>query len=226
MRFSPRGSGNVPGMTHCREDETSSDQPLRESEVPADPIDLFGRWYDEAVQRNTTAWLDPTAMTLATVDAAGQPAARVVLFKGFDACGLVFYTNYESDKGVQLALHPYAALVVYWPHVRRQVRVTGPVMRISRAESVQYFDSRPRGSRVSAIVSPQSRVVADRKVLEAAVRVHDQEGKATVCPDHWGGFRTRPETFEFWQSRASRLHDRLRYVRDGGAGWRLQRLAP
>jgi len=218
------GCGRVKRMA-MSSDALSDDQPLLESEVPSDPTELFGRWFEEACQRNNAGWLDPTAMTLATVDAEGMPVARVVLLKSFDARGFVFFTNYDSDKGRQLAAHPHAALVMHWPHLRRQVRVVGSVGLVTRAESEAYFNTRPLGSRVSAIVSPQSRVVAGREALELAVRAHQEQGREAVCPARWGGYRVQPEAIEFWQGRENRLHDRLRYMRDDDT-WGLQRLAP
>lgn len=192
-----------------------------------DPFTQFRAWFAAAEAAAVPA---VNAMTLATVQADGTPAARVVLLKELDAVGLTFYTNYDSDKGRQLAAHPAAALVFYWAPQHRQVRVEGAVERVSAAESDAYFAVRPRGSQVGAIASPQSRVLGSRDELVA--RVADVEadlaGLAPARPAHWGGFRVVPRVFEFWQGQDSRLHDRVRYVRHASAatGWRRERLAP
>jgi pyridoxamine 5'-phosphate oxidase len=198
---------------------------LSEEDLAADPVEQFRRWLDQAMA------VDPmefTAMTLATADREGRPSARVVLLKGFDEQGFVFFTNYESDKARALTENPRAALVFYWAALDRQVRIEGPVEKTSREESEAYFDSRPRGSRLGAWASPQSRPVDGRQEIErllenAAGRF--AEGDIPL-PDFWGGFRVRHETVEFWQGRPSRLHDRLRYARLAGGGWRVERLAP
>lgn len=198
---------------------------LSESELAANPYDQFRLWLEQ-VQA-----VDPiefTAMTLATCDSEGRPSARVVLLKGVDERGFVFYTNYESRKARELEENPRAALVFYWAVLDRQVRVEGTVERTSREESEAYFASRPLGARVGAWASPQSQALAggredlERRVREAEARF----GEEVPLPDHWGGFRVRPEVIEFWQGRLSRLHDRLCYVRLPGGGWRIERLAP
>ena len=192
-----------------------------------DPFDQFRAWFGAAEAAGVAS---VNAMTLATVQADGTPAARVVLLKELDAVGLTFFTNYDSDKGRQLAAAPAAALVFYWAPQHRQVRVEGAVERVSAAESDAYFAVRPRGSQIGAIASPQSRVIASRDELVAAVaRVEASVGTdaALTRPPHWGGFRVVPRLFEFWQGQNSRLHDRVRYERvDGSAGWRCERLAP
>jgi pyridoxamine 5'-phosphate oxidase len=197
---------------------------LLESRVPADPLVLFRRWYREAEHEGA---LQPDAIALATADARGRPSARMVLYKGLEGDRFVFYSNYESRKGRDLAGNNRAALVFYWSLTRHQVRVSGGVSRLSRAASAAYFHSRPRGAQLSALASRQSRVVPSRAVLEKAVAALDRRYPDTVpLPPDWGGYGLRPDWIEFWENRADRLHDRLRYVRRRGGGWRLERLAP
>jgi pyridoxamine 5'-phosphate oxidase len=195
-----------------------------ESRVPADPLVLFRRWYGEAERKGA---LQPDAIALATADARGAPSVRMVLFKGVDGGRLLFYSNYESRKGRDLAANNRAALVFYWPLTRHQVRVSGRVGKLSRAASMAYFHSRPRGAQLSALASRQSRVVRARADLENAVVELDKRYPKTVpLPADWGGYAMRPDWIEFWENRADRLHDRLRYVRRRDGGWRLERLAP
>ncbi len=197
---------------------------LRESRAPADPLVLFRRWYREAERAGA---LQPDAIALATADARGAPSVRMVLFKGVDNGKFLFYTNYESRKGRDLAANHRAALVFYWPVTRHQVRVSGKVSKLPRAASIAYFHSRPRGAQLSALASRQSRVIGSRAELENAVALLDQLYPQTVpLPPDWGGFALRPGWIEFWENRADRLHDRLRYVRARQGGWRLERLAP
>ncbi len=197
---------------------------LRESRAPADPLVLFRRWYREAERAGA---LQPEAIALATADARGAPSVRMVLFKGVDNGKFLFYTNYESRKGRDLAANHRAALVFYWPVTRHQVRVSGKVSKVPRAASIAYFHSRPRGAQLSALASRQSRVIGSRAELENAVALLDQLYPQTVpLPPDWGGFALRPGWIEFWENRADRLHDRLRYVRGRRGGWRLERLAP
>jgi pyridoxamine 5'-phosphate oxidase len=197
-------------------------EPLSEASAAADPLAQFTRWFEQA--RATEA--DPTAMTLATATPDGHPSARMVLLKGFDGRGFVFYTNYDSRKAGDMDGTHRAALLFYWPSLERQVRIEGSVARVGDAEADAYFASRPLESRWSAHASPQSRAIDSREWLEAAVaRVREQFGDAVPRPAGWGGFRVSPDAFEFWQGRENRLHDRLAYVRDAGS-WRRERLAP
>jgi pyridoxamine 5'-phosphate oxidase len=204
---------------------------LDEGDVDADALVQFRRWFDEAVAAGVR---EPNAMTLATATADGVPDARVVLLKGLDARGLTFYTDYRSAKGAELAANPRAALVFWWGELERQVRVVGAVERLPREEAAAYFATRPRGSRLGAWTSRQSSVLPDRAALERALadvaaRFGADEGDGPVpLPEHWGGYRVVPTALELWQGRPSRLHDRIRYVRDAAApaGWRRERLSP
>ncbi|KHL18056.1 pyridoxamine 5'-phosphate oxidase [Mumia flava] len=199
---------------------------LTESDAGGDPVALFERWFEAAVAAGLK---DPNAMALATVGADGRPSVRTVLLKGFGADGVVFYTNYSSRKGDDLAAHPYAALVMLWHPLQRQVRIEGPVTRVDEETSDAYFASRPRPSRLGAVASPQSRVVADRVELERAYDAAEAtypDGTAVARPDDWGGYRVALETVEFWQGRTGRMHDRLRFRADGRGGWVRERLAP
>jgi pyridoxamine 5'-phosphate oxidase len=201
---------------------------LDESEVDPDPLRQFARWFDEATRAQVP---EPNAMTLATVGHDGRPAARIVLLKEFDARGFVFFTNYGSRKGHDLAAHPQAALLFFWVELERQVRIEGVTGRVDTAESDAYYASRPRASRLGAWASPQSAPVAGRAELEAryseAEARYAHAGESVPRPEHWGGYRLAPETLEFWQGRRSRMHDRVRYRRhpDTG-GWIIDRLAP
>lgn len=197
---------------------------LVESAITADPIQQFTAWFNEA---KAAAIHEANAMTLATVSTDGQPSARTVLLKGLDH-GFVFYTNYDSRKGEDLAANPKAALLFFWKELERQIRIEGEVARISRTETARYFTSRPRGSQLGALASPQSTIVPDRGFVETRFD-HAETSNAdqdVPLPDFWGGYRLTPATFEFWQGRPNRLHDRLRYVTDDDGGWRIERLAP
>ena len=196
---------------------------LDESASEADPLRQFERWLQQAIDGKLP---EPNAMTLATVGSEGRPSTRVVLIKGFDARGIVWYTNYESRKGRELAGNPFAALQFHWVELERVVRIEGRVEKVDAAESDAYFRSRPLDSRIGAWASPQSEVIASRAVLVAnAAKYSAQFLLNPPRPPHWGGYRLVPDSFQFWQGRRSRLHDRLRYRLDGGA-WIRERLAP
>jgi pyridoxamine 5'-phosphate oxidase len=196
---------------------------LLETQADPDPLRQFDIWLREAVQAGLPL---PNAMTLATVDAAGAPDARIVLLKGLEHGGFAFYTNYRSRKARELEARPAACLVFQWSELERQVRIEGAVEKVSAAESDAYYLSRPLGARLSAWASAQSETVSSRKVLEAAMSEAGKRfGDAPPRPPHWGGYRVAPRQIEFWQGRADRLHDRLRYTR-AGAAWRIERLAP
>ena len=196
---------------------------LEVSDVAASPFNQFDAWFGEAMKAELP---EPNAMTLATCDAAGRPSARVVLIKGFDERGMVFFTNYQSRKGQDLAANNRAALLFFWPELERQIRIEGRVETVSAADSDAYYQSRPALSRIGAWASPQSQVLASRTELEARFAAFSAEhGENPPRPAHWGGYRVVPSFFEFWQGRRSRLHDRICYRLADGE-WKLLRLAP
>ena len=194
------------------------------ADADPNPFRQFDVWFKQAVDAQLP---EPNTMTLATVDPRGRPSARIVLIKGVDERGFVFFTNYESRKGLELAQNPYASLLFYWIELERQVRVEGTVVKTSDAESDTYFASRPVGSRIGAWASEQSKVIESRAALEAREREFiAQYGDNPPRPPHWGGYRLIPDAIEFWQGRPSRLHDRLLYTRSGNADWTIARLSP
>lgn len=198
---------------------------LKESDLDPSPFRQFDKWFQQALAAELP---EPNAMTLATSTLDGKPSARVVLLKGFDKSGFVFFTNYESQKGRELSENPHAALVFYWIELERQVRLSGRVSRVSVEESEEYFRSRPAGSQLGAWVSRQSQVVSGRKSLEDKLEELTQQyqTKPVPLPPYWGGYRLAPEMIEFWQGRPNRLHDRLRYTLQPGNSWLIERLSP
>jgi pyridoxamine 5'-phosphate oxidase len=198
---------------------------LDERSVDPNPITLFRSWFEEAIASGSKL---PDAMTLATATKDGKPSARMVLLKQVDDAGFVFYTNYESNKAKELAENPRASLVFYWSQLDRQVRVEGSVGKVSTDESDKYFSSRPRDSQIGALASPQSEVIKSRKVLEQRYADFEEMYRLRTIqrPAHWGGYRLNPERIEFWQSRASRLHDRILYELQADGSWTIKRLAP
>src|SRR5947199_622252 len=198
---------------------------LRRSALEPDPSKQFSNWFTAAIEAGIR---DVNAMSLATAGRDAKPSVRVVLLKGFDQDGFVFFTNYESEKGVQLEANPYAALAFYWIELDRQIRISGKAKITSREESQTYFHSRPVGSQLSAWASRQSEVLDGRRVLDARMaEMTERFGDQPIpLPPHWGGYRLKPDRIEFWQGRANRLHDRFRYTRQTGGSWLIERLAP
>lgn len=200
-------------------------RPLDRDGLAPDPIRQFHGWFQEATRAGL---IEVNAMCVATVDAAGRPSARMVLLKAYDASGFVFYTNLESRKAGEIAGNPHVALLMFWPDLHRQVRIEGTAERVSTAESIRYFLTRPRDSQLGAWVSAQSNVVSSRQLLEqkfAEMKRKFANGEVPL-PDFWGGYRVRPSALEFWQGRENRLHDRFRYTLRAGPGWQIDRLAP
>ncbi len=198
---------------------------LRRDDLDPDPIFQFQKWFEQAL---TAKLLEPSAVTLATADHQGHPSARIVLLKAVDQRGFVFFTNYESRKGREIALNPHVALVCYWAELEREVLVAGEAEKVSREESTEYFAKRPRGSQLGAWVSRQSSVVADREFLEAELGRAEARftGRDVGLPPFWGGYVIKPSRIEFWQGRPNRLHDRFQYSRQPDGSWQIDRLSP
>lgn len=195
-------------------------------DITADPLDMFRRWWHEAIESEID---EANAMTLATADQAGQPSARIVLLKGLHPEGFEFFTNYQSQKAKEMEANPRVALLFFWKELERQVRITGIVEKVSRERSENYFQSRPRGSQIGAWASPQSQIIADRSVIENNIRSTEEiyfKTDLLPLPDHWGGYLVKPQQYEFWQGRNDRLHDRFRYSLQTDGRWIIDRLAP
>ncbi len=206
--------------------EYEGDEGLSKARAGQDPIALFGRWFSQAVESNRGAWFEPNAMVLATTGENG-PDARVVLLKSFDENGFVFYTNYASAKADQILRNPCVSLVFYWSQLHRQVRIFGRAEKVDPQTSREYFASRPRGSQLGAVVSRQSQVISGREELEKRLEEarRQYEGQDVPMPENWGGYRVVPEQIEFWNGRENRLHDRIRFRREGKS-WVVERLSP
>ena len=198
---------------------------LSEDDLAESPFEQFEQWFQQAVDAKIDL---PDAMTLATATRDGMPSARIVLLRGFDERGLVFYTDYQSQKGQELAENPNAALVIYWRELDRQIRITGTVSTVSREASEEYFRSRPIGSQLAALASKQGEVISNRQELECRYKqlMETYRQREIPLPPYWGGFRLMPGWFEFWQGRPNRLHDRLRYTHRPGESWKIERLSP
>lgn len=199
---------------------------LSEENVQENPLAEFAVWFDNALKNNK---LEPNAMVLSTVSQTGQPSSRVILLKGLDETGFVFFTNYESRKGKELAESPFASLLFFWAELEQQIRIEGKVERVSEKESADYYHSRPRGSQIGAWASPQSQVIPNREYLEEKVEKLSEEfenQEVIPYPNFWGGFRLVPHRMEFWQGRSSRLHDRILFEKDESGNWQRSRLAP
>ena len=212
----------MPSITHRQDYEKSA---LSESSVDPDPIRQFQLWFDQATGAGIA---EPHAVTVATVSPEGRPSARIVLMRGFDDRGFTFFTNYQSRKGREIAANPFASMVFFWQALERQVRVEGQIVLTSEAESNEYFQGRPTGSKLGAWISNQSEVVASREALEAEMATIQERfpGDQIPRPPHWGGYRLVPDAIEFWQGRRSRLHDRLIYRKSLEGVWRIERLSP
>jgi pyridoxamine 5'-phosphate oxidase len=202
-----------------------SAQSLSEKDVAADPIQQFETWWEQAINSQIE---EPNAMTVATASCDGLPSARILLLKGFDKKGFVFFTNYKSYKAMQLEENPRACLVFFWKELERQVRIVGLVKKISEEENNLYFNSRPKASRIGALASPQSRIIENREWIDKTYLelLEKYKNADPHRPEHWGGYRVQPIIVEFWQGRPSRLHDRIQYTLEESGAWKIERLAP
>jgi pyridoxamine 5'-phosphate oxidase len=198
---------------------------LSELEIDANPIIQFDKWWDEAINSHIE---EVNAMTLVTATLQGKPSARIVLLKGYDSRGFIFFTNYESHKGIEIAANPQVGLVFFWKELERQVRIEGAAEKLEISENDTYFLSRPVGSRIGAWASPQSKVIKQREEIEENVKKYELEFANTTInrPTNWGGYRVKPQLIEFWQGRPSRLHDRIQYSLEVNGQWKIERLAP
>ncbi len=212
-----------PDIANLRKDYSL--QTLLEKDLASNPISQFTKWWSEVLKAEI---IEPNAMTLATASSDGIPSARIVLLKGFDENGFVFYTNYQSYKALQMEENPKACLVFFWKEIERQVRIVGLVSKISLRESDEYFASRPEGSRIGAWASPQNQVIESRDLLDKqnAILTNEMKNRKIDRPPHWGGYIVKPVIFEFWQGRSNRLHDRIQYTLDENGDWKIERLAP
>ena len=216
-------SNKIISLSHLRKEYTFAG--LTENDLEPNPIEQFKKWFIQSVDANLP---EPTAMSLATATKTGKPSARIVLLKQFDEQGFVFFSNYSSRKGRDLSDNPLAALVFHWVGLERQVRIIGSVSKVSRAESGEYFRTRPIGSQLAAWASKQSEVIASRKALEKRIDelMIEYQNEEVPLPPHWGGYRVAPTEIEFWQGRPGRLHDRLRYSLKKNKTWKIERLSP
>lgn len=214
---------NEQDIQNLRQDYSAAT--LSEKEISPNPIKQFDKWFNEALAAHVH---EPNAMTLATATPDGRPSARIVLLKGFNQDGFSFYTNYLSRKGKELAKNPLASVVFFWGPMERQVRIEGTIEKLSREQSEAYFHSRPKGSQIGAVVSPQSQEIADRKMLDDKMQQLEAEyaDKEIPKPSYWGGYIIKPRLIEFWQGRSSRLHDRIVYKKVDNKNWKIVRLAP